>query len=97
MAIPVSPVTPLRVTIAVLVEGRTITHPAGAGEVGGVMVLAPDCRTTFWTMGLPVALEIVMGPIVRFPVTVPCTDPEMVTLDVAAIFYLFLNYVPYFR
>lgn len=85
IAIPVSPVTPLSVTTAVFVAGNWIMQPVGAGSVGNVIVLAPDCNTTSCTWRLAAAEVIVSGPIVLEPVGEPWIAPLMVIVAAAAI------------
>ena len=50
-AIPVSPVTPLRVIVTALEAGGTIVQAFGVEPpVGGVMVLAPETRVLISTV-----------------------------------------------
>jgi hypothetical protein len=85
IAIPVSPVTPLRVVIEVLVAGSWITQPVGAGVVGTVMVLAPAWRTICVTWPFAAADAVTIEK-VRAPVGSPEIVPEIVTLAVAATY-----------
>ena len=82
IAIPVSPVTPFKVTTAVLVKGNLMIQPLVAGRVGGVIVFAPEAKTSTWMTGLAAAEAILKGPIILSPVRDPRTAPE---IDIEAV------------